>query len=205
MKPFLTAAVLIGILSAALAAESLQWQDPNVKILGDVANGPPLEPQAGTGGTITSPPWGPRKFGATGVLLNLSSRAFVSGTDHPLISGLVVSPGNRIVMIRAVGPTLARFNVPTPLARPQLELFDSTGKRIAVAVPWSTTSNDTKIEFRNAAISCGAFALDEGSNDAILLVNLQPGSYTCVVSGPISAQGEALLEAYNVNTISLGQ
>jgi hypothetical protein len=107
-------------------------------------------------------------------------------------------------MIRAIGPTLSSFGVSGVLLRPQLELFDSSGKSLAVAVPWSTTSTDTMLELKKAAADVGVFALREGSEDQVLLVVLQPGSYTCVVSGLNGATGIVLLEGYEVSSLEGG-
>jgi hypothetical protein len=86
------------------------------------------------------------------------------------------------MLIRAVRPTLARLGVIDVLARPQLELFDATGKSVALAVPWSSTSEDTRTELANVAVMVGAFRLDSGSQDQVLLVVLPAGAYTCVIS-----------------------
>ncbi len=42
----------------------------------------------------------------------------------------------------------------------------------------------------------GAFPLGVGSSDAALVVDLEPGSYTAVVSGEDGETGIALLEIY---------
>lgn len=116
-----------------------------------------------------------------------------------LIGGLVVSAGDRVVLIRAVGPTLSTMKIEKPLAEPRLELFDSDGKSITVAVPWSSTSDYVQRELRNVAKEVGAFPLVEGSRDQVLLIHLKQGIYTCIVSGMNDTTGIALLEAYEVS------
>ena len=49
----------------------------------------------------------------------------------------------------------------------------------------------------DAAAQVGAFALTAGSKDAALLVTLQPGAYTVVVSGVGGTAGVALVEVYD--------
>jgi hypothetical protein len=51
------------------------------------------------------------------------------------------------------------------------------------------------------ALACGvtavgAFGLKEGSRDAVLLLDLPPGSYTVQVAGVGGATGGALVEVY---------
>jgi hypothetical protein len=176
------------------------YQDPLAKIIGNISGGLDLPPYARV---IDDPypwyvySWGPRSYTASGKLLNVSARAYVAA-GRPLISGFVVSQGGRIVLIRAVGPTLATFGVPTVLARPRLELFDGTGKSVAVAVPWSTTNGSVQKEIADATASVGGFGLQTGSQDAVLLAVLDPGNYSCVVSGVSETEGNVLLEAYDV-------
>jgi hypothetical protein len=179
----------------------IPWQDPTVKILGNVAGGLPLEPIA-TLGSVPTRIWGPRAYSAPGKLLNLSALTFVAPGDRALTTGIAVSGGNRILLIRAVGPSLAKFGVSQFLSTPRLELFNSAGKSVAVAVAWSANNADTQIELRNTAKAVGAFPLQEGSADAVLLVLLQEGIYTCVVSAPNGTQGTVLLEAYNADSVS---
>ena len=53
-------------------------------------------------------------------------------------------------------------------------------------------------EVAAAAKASGAFALDEGSKDAALVLTLRPGAYTAQISGGGGAAGVALLEVYEV-------
>src|ERR1022692_4922105 len=48
-------------------------------------------------------------------LTNLSTRAFVSTGDDVLIGGIIIGDGNTAqVLFRAIGPSLANFNVNSP-------------------------------------------------------------------------------------------
>jgi hypothetical protein len=100
------------------------------------------------------------------------------------------------MLIRAVGPSLSAFGVTDALATPRLTLYDQTGKVIAVSVPWSATNGETQIEMRSAAKRAGAFPLAEGSADAVLLIVLEAGNYTCVVDAPAGTSGTTLIETY---------
>jgi hypothetical protein len=132
---------------------------------------------------------------ATGVV-NLSSRGMV-GTGSPLINGLVVyGAAPQQVLVRGDGPALSAYGVASPLAQPVLQLYDSGGNLIASNTGWSTNSNAAQIA--SAATTVGAFALTAGSADSALLVTLQPGNYTVVITGAAGSTGVALAETYTV-------
>jgi hypothetical protein len=67
--------------------------------------------------------------GPTDRLLNLSTRAVVGGANAPLISGFVVGGGARekMLIVRAIGPSLSLFGETSPLRAPVLRIYDSTG------------------------------------------------------------------------------
>lgn len=96
------------------------------------------------------------------------------------------------MLIRGLGPALAAepFNLPDTLSAPSVAVFRGT-QQIAENHQWDGSL---------ATISrlVGAFALPPGSRDAALLLRLQPGSYSAVLSGVGTASGEALIEIYDV-------
>ena len=127
-------------------------------------------------------------------LINLSARALVQ-TGKTLIGGFIVTgqPGTvQKVLVRAIGPTLAKFNVTNALAAPVLKVYDSTGARIALNDAWANNS-----EVSAAAAATGAFALEAGTKDAALVLSLSPGAYTLEIS-TTGAAGEALADIYAV-------
>jgi hypothetical protein len=136
------------------------------------------------------------EIGASGSsVVNLSSRGMVSAGSGALINGLVVSGTSpQQVLVRGDGPSLASFGISNPLAQPVLQLFDSGGNLVASNTGWSTNSNASQIA--SAAASVGAFALPSGSADSALLVTLQPGAYTIVITGAGGTGGVALAESY---------
>ncbi len=126
-------------------------------------------------------------------LVNLSARTQVGTGDDVLIIGFVVTGnGPTTVLLRAVGPGLAQFGVGGVLTDPQLRLF-AAGSETALHV---NDNWDSGLAPTFAAT--GAFALPVSSKDAALLVTLQPGAYTAVVSGVNNATGVALVEVYEV-------
>jgi hypothetical protein len=128
--------------------------------------------------------------------LNLSTRGFV-GAGAALINGLAVTgTAPQQVLVRGDGPALAGFSVANPLAKPVLQLFDSAGNLIATNSGWSTNAN--AVQIASTAANVGAFALAPGSADSALLVTLQPGNYTVMITGAAGATGIALAETYAV-------
>jgi sugar lactone lactonase YvrE len=130
-------------------------------------------------------------------LTNISTRADVGSGALVEIAGLVVQGAQPAqVLIRAVGPTLSTFNVSGVLAQPTLTVVDAAGDTVATNTGWSTNANAAAIA--STASSVGAFALPAGSADCALLLTLQPGAYTAIVSGVGGTSGVALVEAYQV-------
>jgi uncharacterized delta-60 repeat protein len=125
--------------------------------------------------------------------INLSARGPVSA-GNPLVGGFVITAGTgtatQRVLIRGVGPALAKFGIANALAAPVLKIFDSAGALIATSAAWSGS------EVAAAAAATGAFALDVGSKDAALVLTLSPGGYTFEITGANGATGEALADIY---------
>jgi len=125
-------------------------------------------------------------------LTNLSALNFVGTGSDQLIAGFTVSgTGTKNVLIRAAGPSLAGFGVPSTLVDPKLELYNSSQTKIA--------ENDTYSASLPAVFaSVGAFAFVSGAKDAALMLSLPPGGYTVVVSGADGGTGNAIVEVYEL-------
>lgn len=131
---------------------------------------------------------------AGGHLTNISGRAHVGG--ETLIAGFVIS-GNmpKKVLIRAAGPALGGFGVTGTLTDPKLELYQ--GNALAESNnDWGANAN--RADLAAVAQQVGAFAFDDGSKDAALLVTLMPGAYTAIVGSATDGTGVALVEVYEV-------
>jgi len=142
----------------------------------------------GTGGTIlvSNPP--------PTVFANVSTRGYVS-SSQTFIGGFVIEgTAPRTVLIRADGPALASFNVPSPLPDPVLTVFDNKGDVVATNTGWTTNSSPSAISV--AALAVGAFALPNPSLDSVLLLTLPPGAYTVQITSAKGNSGIALFEAY---------
>lgn len=132
----------------------------------------------------------------TGRLVNLAIRTNAGILDDTLIVGFGVGgagiTGNKPLLIRAVGPTLAQFGVPDVLGDPILTLFQGSAT-IATNDNWN---GDTLVASRS--LQSGAFALASTSSlDSALALSPAPGSYTLQVKGKDDTTGTALAEVYD--------
>lgn len=110
------------------------------------------------------------------------------------ITGFVVqSGGPRWVLLRAVGATLANFGVSSAAAQPEITLYDSTGAALGRSSAWSADSNLVG-GYQTMFSLAGAFPLNPGSDEGVLLIALNPGSYTVATSA--GGAGSVLSEAY---------
>jgi predicted outer membrane repeat protein len=122
-------------------------------------------------------------------LANISTRLLVQTGDNVLIGGFIVTgTHSKEVLLRAIGPSLP---LEGNLANPFLELHDSTGATIATNEDWQTNSNQQAI-------------IDTGippSNplESALLMTLNPGAYTAIVTGANNETGIGLVEAYDLD------
>ncbi|MGH8016896.1 MAG: immunoglobulin domain-containing protein, partial [Opitutaceae bacterium] len=141
-------------------------------------------------------------------LVNVSNRGFVGAGPQVMIPGFVVhGSGARRYLIRAVGPKLADFGLApgTLLANPQLSVVNGTGATIATNDDWVVQTGGTAADVQAISTQVGAFALgpagDLPSDDqksASLIVWLEPGNYTVLVSGANGGTGVAIAEVYEV-------
>lgn len=132
-------------------------------------------------------------------LINIAGRAQVNTGDDVLIAGFVVSgSGPKTVLIRGLGPRLTSQGVTGSLAAPRLELhqrIDDQDSVLAANTAWGGGADMIAL-----FAQLGATTLpDLASKDTAILVTLQPGVYSAVVSGVGGATGVALVEVYEVD------
>jgi len=126
-------------------------------------------------------------------LLNVSTRGFVGTGSQALIVGVVVAGNSpETLLIRAVGPGLQAFGVAGAISDPQLQIVQGS-TILAQNDNWGGNPTITA-----AAAAAGAFPLSPTSNDAAVIVTLNPGTYTVVVTGVGGATGVALVETYQI-------
>lgn len=135
----------------------------------------------------------PVNFSAS--FLNTSTRTVVAANGSALTGFVIGGTGPRRVLIRAVGPGLAPFNVPNTLANPQIMLWRGS-TQIGGNDDYASGSNvDTSLPatFTRA----GAFSLPANSRDAAMVATLEPGGYVAQIKGGTATEsGEVLLEVY---------
>lgn len=134
-----------------------------------------------------------------GQLINLSTRAEAGGPGA-LIAGFVVAGrAEKPLLVRAIGPGLARFGVTDALADPALELHttreDGRSALVSANENWADSGRGPALT--DAATRTGAFPLEDGSLDAALLATASPRPYSAVVRGGASPPGIALVEVYD--------
>lgn len=129
---------------------------------------------------------------------NFSVRTHVGTGAETLIAGFTLAgEQTRTLLVRAVGPTLARFGVGNGLTEPQFTVF--RGTTVVAASGQSNLGGSQYFDLlKEASRVVGAFALDTGSKDAALLTTLAPGGYTVQVSGVGGGTGVVLLEVYEI-------
>lgn len=134
-------------------------------------------------------------------MVNISTRGFVgTGTDN-LVAGFVIA-GNlpQRVLIRGIGPTLTRFGVDGALPDAVLHLYerkpDGQSRWLRTNYDWTAAANVDDLLAATAKV--GAFSLNPGDGDAVLLVDLEPGAYSVALEGANGETGIGLIEVYRV-------
>jgi hypothetical protein len=121
-------------------------------------------------------------------MANISTRGLVGSGQGQLIGGFIITGGPKLVMIRAIGPSMAALGVSPVLDNPQIQLF--AGQTLLA-------SNDDWKANVNAADIVASGLAPTNDLESGMLVRLEPGAYTTVVSGAAnSATGIALVEVY---------
>ncbi len=132
----------------------------------------------------------------TAELINIATRGEVGTGPNVLIAGFVVSGDvPKRVLVRGIGPQLAGYGVLGVLADPRINLVDGTQQVVASNDDWGDSEDVAAVISSTSEV--GAFPLDEGSKDAVLLIWLEPGRYTAKVSGADGGTGVALIEVYD--------
>jgi uncharacterized delta-60 repeat protein len=132
-----------------------------------------------------------RVFDNAASFQNLSARAHIFTGQRILITGFIIQGSeNETLLLRGLGPSLASFGVPAPLADPMLLLFDHTGKLIA--------ANDNWKDAQQAQIQATGLA-PPNNLDSAILISLSPGAYTAFLQGKAMGTGIGLAEVYDVD------
>jgi len=131
-------------------------------------------------------------------LSNLSMRAQLVSGSGSMTAGFVISgTAPKTVLVRAGGPSLARFGITQPVADPVLELHQGPTLTLASNDDWGSGS-DAGEALAKAFASVGAYDWTVGSKDAALLVTLAPGAYTAVFTDRTQKGGTGIIEVYDL-------
>ncbi len=140
-----------------------------------------------------------------GRLINLSVLSPTGPGSQLLTVGFVIggsSPtGTQNLLLRGGGPSLASFNVTSPLADPALTLFRGQ-TAVASNDDWgSTTANEASVT--SALAASGAFPFTSASSKdaaSVQALSREIGSYTMQIAGKGTASGSVLAEVYDLTS-----
>jgi hypothetical protein len=112
--------------------------------------------------------------------------------DNALIGGMIATgTTGKMVIIRAIGPSLTGFGVPGALANPTLDLFQ--GSTLLMS------NDDWNNSAQQAAIAASGLAPSNFAESAII-ATLTPGqTYTAVVRGINGTTGIGVVEAFDLD------
>ncbi|HTG29619.1 MAG TPA: hypothetical protein VK818_15480 [Methylomirabilota bacterium] len=136
-------------------------------------------------------------------LANISTRAFVQTGDNVVIGGFIVQ-GIQLkrVIIRAIGPELTQYGVPSALSNPTLELHDGTGALIASNDDWVSTTIGGIITSNQVAEIRDSGHAPTDRRESAIIADLPPGNYTGIVRGVNDMTGVGLVEVYDLSAES---
>ena len=126
-------------------------------------------------------------------LSNMSTRGPVLTGNDVMIAGFIIGGSTqKTVVINVAGPSLAAFGITNPLANPTLTLVRSSDQAvIATNDNWGSAANAAQIQ-------ASGFAPSNPLEPAIL-ITLQPGAYTAIVSGVGGGTGTGLVAVFEVD------
>ena len=121
-------------------------------------------------------------------LKNLSARAWVGPGDDSLIMGVIIADAPARLLVRALGPSLAAYQITNPLPDPAITVYSGQSP-IASSDDWQAGVSVTPEALSEAGVSMA------DARDAAMVVTLQPGAYTFVISSK-GANGVGLGELF---------
>ncbi len=123
-------------------------------------------------------------------LANIATRGFVNTGQGELIGGFIITGGPKMVLVRALGPTLTAQGVSPVLADPKVQLFENS-TLLREDDDWQSNANAAEIVATTIPPT--------DPKEAAILIRLEPGYYTTVVTGADGGTGIALVEVYEID------
>jgi len=122
---------------------------------------------------------------------NISTRGQIFSGDDILIGGFIIG-GNEAkeVVVRGLGPSLARSGISNALSNPTVELRDAAGNLVSSNDNWEGDLNADRVRSANLAPQEGV--------EAAFYANLSAGAYTAIMRGVEGATGVGLIEIYDL-------
>ena len=126
----------------------------------------------------------------TSPLVNIATRGQVLTGDDVMIGGFIIQGGGpQTVVVRARGPSLTALGVPNALANPTLSIY--SGQTVIA------TNDDFGTAANLAQLQASGFA-PSNANESAILITLNPGAYTAIVSGVGGTTGVGIVEVFAV-------
>ena len=139
-------------------------------------------------------------------LTNLSVRTLAGTGAQTLITGFAIGgSGSKVILARAIGPTLADFGVSGVLTNPSLALYGSDSRPFLTpsgGAVGNTVWNGNPV-YVSAFAQVGAFPLPLTSKDSVFEYGVPAGSYSIQISPATGGSGVALAEIYDADTANV--
>ena len=125
-------------------------------------------------------------------LVNISTRGRIGTGERALIGGLIITGSDqKLVIIRALGPSLREGGISGALANPTLELHDGSGNLIIANDDWASGSQASEITATGVP--------PREALESAVIARLAPGTYTAVVQGANDTTGVGLVEVFDLD------
>ncbi|MBA3898490.1 MAG: fibronectin type III domain-containing protein [Sphingomonadaceae bacterium] len=118
-------------------------------------------------------------------LVNISTRAQVSGGDNAMIAGFILNNPERVA-VRALGPSLGGGL--GALSQASVELHDQAGAVLDANNGWRSGPDAAELSTQKLAPA--------SDKESALIASLSPGNYTAIVRGGTDEPGVGLVEVY---------
>jgi uncharacterized delta-60 repeat protein len=157
-------------------------------------------PAANPTATVTPTPTPSARAGPNS-LLNISTRLQVGTDDNVLIAGFIIQgTESKKVIVRGIGPSLARSGVSGVLSNPHAALYSNgdlgQNDDWKLTMPGGVITGDQKDEIEATGLA------PTEDNESAIVATLAPGFYTAIISGVNKTTGVGLAEVYDLAQVA---